>query len=238
VFTIDFDLIKIKSGERILDAGCGSGRHSWEICRLADCTAYSLDIEEEDLRRTRYVFKSMDERGESNGKWEAIKGDIMDLPFRDACFDEVICSEVLEHVLDDQQGVRELVRVLKKGGIMAVSVPTYLTEVVYWRLSKDYSHPGGHIRKFKFRQITDLLEKNNLSIYAVRRKHALHSIYWLLRCLFGINNEKARIPLLYHRFLAWDIATKHKFFRLLEDFLNVFFPKSIVIYALKKGEDW
>ncbi len=235
MLTVDFDLLQMRDGERILDAGCGNGRHSWEACKLGDYSVFSLDMDEDCLRKTRYVLDLMDQQGESDGEWHVMRGNVMTLPFEDASFDRVICSEVLEHVLDDQQGVRELVRVLKPGGIMAISVPTYLTEAIFWRISKDYSHPGGHIRKYKAKGIVDLLQKNNLSVYAIRHKHAFHSIYWFFRCLFGLNNEKAFIPSLYYRFLAWDITTKHKFFRLLENFLNLFFPKSIVIYALKKG---
>ena len=232
MLTIDYSLLGIKDGERVLDVGCGEGRHSWEACKTANCLVYALDIEVGGLDKARYMFQDMDKRGESRGRWILIKGDTVSLPFKDATFDKIICSEVLEHIPDDQQSIRELVRVLKDDGIIAISVPTYLPEAICWKLSRDYhDQPGGHIRIYKTSELVAPLRQNNLHLYATRYKHALHSIYWILRCLFGVNKEKALIPSLYYKFLVWDIKTKSKPIRLLEDFLNHFFPKSMVFYA-------
>ena len=133
-------------------------------------------------------------------------GDVLNLPFRDGAFDKIICSEVMEHVIDDERGAQELVRILKDGGSMAVTVPTYLSETMYWTISKDYwGFPGGHIRKYKVRRLVRLLERQGLKVYAIRYKHSFHTIYWLLRCIFGVKNENALIPSIYHRFLVRQI---------------------------------
>ncbi len=237
MLTVDHRLLGVEAGHQVLDVGCGSGRHSWGIYKQVDCSVYCLDIGEEDLKKTMYALFLIDEEDGRSGRWSAIRGDAMNLPLKDASFDRVVCSEVLEHLVDDSEGIKELVRVLKADGMLAVSVPTYLTETVYWRVSKDYNgNPGGHVRKYRAGRLIELLYQSDLRICAIRRKHALHSIYWLLRCLFGINNEKALIPSLYHRFLVWDLNTKSRPVRLLDDICNHIFPKSIVIYA-RKGED-
>lgn len=125
-------------------------------------------------------------------------------------------------------------RVLKDDGTLAVSVPSYLPETICWKLSRGYhGKPGGHIRIYKASELISKLQQNNLHIYAIRHKHALHSFYWISRCLFGISNEKALIPSLYHKFLVWDIYHNSKPVRLLDDFLNKFFAKSLVLYARK-----
>lgn len=235
MLTIDHNLLGVQDGERVLDIGCGGGRHSWEVCKQVNCLVYGLDIDVGELSNARQMFQALDRQGESRGKWMLIKGDTMNLPFKDASLDKIICSEVLEHVLDDKQGIKEMVRVLKDDGLVAISVPTYLTEAICWKLSRDYhSNPGGHIRIYKTDELVSPLLQNNLQIYATRRKHALHSIYWVLHCLFGVNRQKALIPSLYHKFLVWDIKTKSPPVRLLENFLNRFFPKSTVVYAAKK----
>jgi 2-polyprenyl-3-methyl-5-hydroxy-6-metoxy-1,4-benzoquinol methylase len=234
MLTIDYDLVGIKDGERILDVGCGEGRHSWEACKRNNCQVCALDIEVANLKKAHSTLYLLDEQGETKGNWILVRGDITSLPFKDASFDKVICSEVLEHIPDDFQGIRELVRVLKDDGTLAVSVPSYLPEAICWKLSRDYhSKPGGHTRIYKASELVSKLQQNNLHIYAIRHKHALHSFYWISRCLFRVNNEKALIPSLYHKFLVWDIKTKSRLVGLLDDLLNKFFSKSIVLYAHK-----
>jgi SAM-dependent methyltransferase len=52
-----------------------------------------------------------------------VKADITDLPFPDDSFDVILCSHVLEHVVDDRKAMRELHRVLRPGGWAVVLVP-------------------------------------------------------------------------------------------------------------------
>ena len=234
MLTVDYDLLGIAAGERVLDVGCGEGRHACRAYEEAACTVCALDLDPANVAKTRYLLRLEDEEGRSQSSYLALRGDALQLPFRDTHFDKVICSEVLEHVPDDRQAVRELARVLKEDGTLAVSVPTYFSEMVYWRLSPDYHHqPGGHIRKYRLRRLVNLLREQGLSVHTTRRKHGLHFFYWLLRCIFGINRDEARIPALYHRFLVWDIVTKTRPIRLLENMLNPLIAKSVVLYARK-----
>ncbi|MEE9284340.1 MAG: SAM-dependent methyltransferase, partial [Dehalococcoidia bacterium] len=93
--------------------------------------------------------------------------------------------------------------------------------------------PGGHVRKYRARELVALLQRHGLRVYATRRMHALHAPYWLLRCLFGVTRDDARIPALYHRFLVWDIEKKTRPVRLLDRLLNPIIAKSAVFYAHK-----
>ncbi len=234
MLTVNFKLFPIENGDRFLDVGCGEGRHSFEACRLNPGMVCALDMDDLSLRKTHYVLHYMDTQQASRATWNVMRADSLNLPFRDASFDKIICSEVLEHVADEEEGIRELVRVLKPGGMLAVTVPTYLSEAVYWALDKDYyNHPGGHVRKFRASGLIAALRRNNLAICAIRYEHAFHSIYWLLRCIFGLKNEKAGIPALYYKFLELQIVTGSKFAQSMERVLNFFFPKSIVIYTRK-----
>ncbi len=234
MLTIDFDLIELKDGERVLDVGCGEGRHTWEACKRNSGLVYALDIEEDNLKKVHYSLFLMEQKGEVRGKWLLTRGNITSLPFADGSFDKVICSEVLEHIPDDHQAISELVRVLKDNGTLAVSVPSYLPESIIWKLSKTYhSKPGGHIRIYKTGELVAKLKQHDLLPYATRHKHALHSFYWISRSFFGVENEKARLPALYYKFLVWDIKRKSKPVRLIDDFLNKFFSKSLVLYARK-----
>jgi SAM-dependent methyltransferase len=182
------------------------------------------------------MFHSLKAQKETKGDYHLLIANVTNLPFKDGCFDKIICSEVLEHITDDKLAVRELLRVIKKDGVIGISVPHYLAESVCWKLSKDYyGFPGGHIRKYRTQELLGLVDSAGLSVYSIRHKHALHSsFYWMLRCVFGIKREKARIPAIYNRFLEWDLRTNHRFFRWVEGLLNHLCPKSVAIYARRK----
>lgn len=234
MLTVNFELFRIEAGDRFLDVGCGEGRHSFEAFRLGSDMVCALEMDDLCLRKTHYVLHYMGTQKVANGSWHVMFGDALRLPFKDASFDKVICAEVLEHVEDDDRGIGELVRVLKPGGLLAVTVPTYLTESVYWALDEDYyNHPGGHVRKYKAQELMKSLRRHNLAIYAIRYEHAFHTIYWLLRCIFRLKNEQAWVPALYHKFLVLQIVTRSKFAQRMERIFNFVFPKSIVIYTRK-----
>jgi len=237
MLTVDLDLLEINGHEFILDAGCGNGRHVWNVCKHNKGASIACDIDAQSLKTAGFMLDQMEQKGETKGYWHLVSGSITNLPFCKEYFHKVICSEVLEHIHDDNVAVRELTRVLKPGGILAVSVPTYFAESVCWKISNAYHNtPGGHIRIYKRHELLNLLKKNDLDIFAIRHKHAFHSIYWWLRGIFGLNNEKAFIPVQYYRFLVWDIYNGHKYTSHIENFLNQFFPKSTVIYCRKPNK--
>ncbi len=222
----------------MLDAGCGGGRHIWQMCKANKGSSVALDLDIASLQKASCMLYQMDEKKETAGSWHMVAGSVTSLPFADAEFHKVICSEVLEHIPDDDKAVSELNRVLKPGGVLAVSVPSHFAESICWKISDDYHNaPGGHIRIYKQRDILDLLRKFNLDIYAIRYKHALHSAYWWVKGIFGLKNEKALIPSLYYKFLVWDIYSGHKYTKWIEGGLNHVFPKSTVIYCRKPAEN-
>jgi len=234
MLTIDLDLLEINGNENILDAGCGHGRHIWQVCKVNRGRSVAFDLDVTSLKQAWCVLHAMDEKKETVGDWHLVSGSVTSLPFEDGLFDKVMCSEVLEHVPDDSAAVSEFTRILKPGGILAVSVPSHFAESVCWKISDDYHNsPGGHIRIYRQSEILDLLKKFNLDIYAIRYKHALHSIYWWSKGLFGLKNEKAFVPSQYYKFLVWDIYSGHRYTKWLENSLNHVFPKSTVIYCHK-----
>ena len=78
------------------------------------------------------------------------------MPYADGTFDCVIASEILEHVPEDDRAIAELVRVLKPGGSLAITVPRWLPEKVCWVLSDEYhANEGGHIRIYRADALRD-----------------------------------------------------------------------------------
>ncbi len=161
-------------------------------------------------------------------------GNINDIPLKDSCLDAVICSEVLEHVNSPNESVRELVRVLKPGGVMALSVPRYLPELICWKLSEEYSKtPGGHVRIFKHQELKNLAVSNGLEYQSFHWAHGLHSPYWWLQCLFWKTKENSFLVKQYHKLLVWDLMKKPLFTKILESILQPLIGKSLVMYFRK-----
>jgi SAM-dependent methyltransferase len=232
MLTVDFHRLPLKTGDRILDAGCGEGRHVF-ACMRNDCVTFGMDLNRTSLLKALYILKQMKGRKDGKGHFFLLQGDALQFPFPKETFDKIICAEVIEHVKNDQLGISELARILKMNGKIAITVPTVFTEYLYDYLSKEYFQtPGGHIRKVKPNLLASSMEMNGLHVYAVGFAHSLHSPYWMLRCIFGLHDEKAFIPALYRKFLHLSLYSKP--LRFMERILNSFFPKSIILYAQKK----
>lgn len=232
MLTADFELLDIRPGDRVLDAGCGTGRHACEIFRTLGADVVGVDLNREDLIKAAFVLDLIDRDG---GSWVVSQADATKLPFRDNAFDVVICSEVLEHIPANRAAIAELVRVLKPGKDIVVSVPRFLPERICWALSSDYhNEPGGHIRIYTKGELLSLLEDAGTHCWRVRYKHALHAPYWWLKCIVGHRNEGSLWVNLYKRFLEWDIMKHPPLTRMLDKMLNPLIAKSIVFY-LRKG---
>ena len=233
MLTVDFKQIPLKAGMGVLDAGCGSGRHLCEAFRTPGVAVVGVDMKWDDLCKAKGFLTLM--AREQGGHWMVSRADITRLPFADGSFDVVVCSEVLEHIADNRTAIAELIRVLKPGGNLAVTVPRFLPESVCWLLSEAYHRePGGHIRIYKKRELLALLEEAGARCRMIRYRHGLHSPYWWLKCLVGHKNEKSPLVKAYKRFLEWDIVRRPSLTALLDMILNPLIGKSIVFY-LKKG---
>ncbi len=119
------------------------------------------------------------------GSWLLSVSDITCLPFEDASFDLVICSEVLEHIPDEKTAVREIIRVLKPGGTLVVSVPRYFPERICWALSDAYHQTAnGHIRIYRKQQLVRLLEAQG-AVYQFKSFCPQHSFPVLVAEMSG-----------------------------------------------------
>lgn len=234
--TIDFDRIHLSAGERLLDLGCGEGRHAISAYMTENLEAVGIDLSINDLKITRDRFSQFVEPGNSEKSLVISVADGHQLPFANDAFDKVICSEVLEHIPDYRAVIREIHRVLKPGGIAALSVPRFFPEWVCWQLSDEYHEvPGGHIRIFNAKGLRRDMEASGFIFYAKHHAHSLHVPYWWLKCLLWRDEgeENARIVDLYHRFLTWDLMKQPAITRVLDKMLNPVMGKSVVLYFVK-----
>lgn len=235
--TIDFDRLQLRSGDRILDVGCGEGRHTIGAYLNADVEAIGVDLSEKDLQTAKERFADFEEKNNSRKSLLFQKADALALPFADNSFDKVICSEVLEHIPDYQGVLAEINRVLKPDGLLAVSVPRAWPEEICWRLSKAYRKvEGGHIRIFNATQLRNDVEDLGWKRYSRHWAHALHAPFWWLKCWYW-DNEDSRLVQWYHSFLVWDLMKRPWLTRGLEWLLNPVMGKSVVMY-FERGKDF
>ncbi|MCP4603064.1 MAG: class I SAM-dependent methyltransferase [Proteobacteria bacterium] len=236
MITVDFSRLNIEPGYRILDIGCGTGRHACEVSRQDGVTVFGIDVSRDDLQEAKKRLLYHEKVGEhGGGPWLVSIADIAHLPFKDCEFDLVICSEVLEHIPDQKAAVRELVRILKPGKDLVVSVPRFFPERICWALSKEYhTTEGGHVRIYKKKQLLSLLEEEGIEKWAEHSAHGLHTPYWWLKCAVGPQRDDSSLVNLYHRLLVWDIMRHPWITRTLDNMLTPFIGKSIVVYSRRK----
>ena len=236
MLTANYDKLGLKPGDKILDLGCGFGRHAFEAARRG-AYVVALDAGEDEVNGVLNTFAAMVEAGElpqATTKVGVVQGDALNLPFPDNTFDRVICSEVLEHIPNDQGAMAELTRVLRPGGTMAITIPRWGPELINWALSDEYHMtPGGHVRIYRRRVAQGRLEKTGLKVTGHHYAHGLHSPYWWLKCLVGTKNDTHWAVKAYHRLLVWDIMKGPALTRNLEKVLSPLMGKSLIIYQRK-----
>ncbi|MEJ7796437.1 MAG: methyltransferase domain-containing protein [Nocardioides sp.] len=232
MLTVDFDRLGLRPGERVLDLGCGAGRHAFEMYRRgADVIAFDQDADE--LSGVRDLFVAMREAGEvpEGAEADVKEGDALALPFADGEFDRVVAAEILEHIPDDLSAIAELVRVTRPGGTVALTVPRWLPEAINWKLSDDYHNvPGGHIRIYTDKELAAKAEDAGLVLEGHGYAHGLHTPYWWIKCAVGVTNDDHPLAKAYHRLLVWEIMKQPKLLQYAGRVLDPLIGKSMVLY--------
>ncbi|MBN1688958.1 MAG: class I SAM-dependent methyltransferase [Candidatus Omnitrophica bacterium] len=107
--------LNFQKNEKVLDCGCGLGT-MMALVKKIDPSLSLIGLDFDSMR----LKTAKDVAGAGN---RFVQGSVLKLPFLDASFDKIICSELLEHLEDDFLALQELFRVLKPGGVLSISVP-------------------------------------------------------------------------------------------------------------------
>lgn len=232
---MDFRRFPIRTGDHVLDLGCGAGRHAFEVYRRG-AHVVAFDRDSAELAEVAKMLGAMEYAGEvqDGASAKTVQGDALRLPFPDGSFDKIIAAEVLEHIPDDMSAMAELLRVLTPGGRLAVTVPSWLPERICWALSEDYhTAPGGHVRIYTRAELEAKLKATGFQVNGHHHAHGLHSPYWWIKCAVGVQNNEHPIAKAYHQVLVWDIMKRPLATRAAERVLNPLIGKSVVVYFTK-----
>ena len=235
MWTVDLDALGLRDGERVLDLGCGEGRHVHALRCRGGVDVVGADLAHDRVAAARDGLATLSVP--QAGSADFLVADALRLPFGDRSFDHVVCSEVLEHLPDYRSALREIDRVLRAGGTLSVSVPRFWPEWLCWRLSAEYHREeGGHVRIFRASRLRGEIEALGLRYQRRHWAHALHTPYWWLQCLLWRRRSRSRLVRAYHRLLVWDLMRRPALTRMMEAALDPVLGKSVVLYFAKDGE--
>ena len=246
MITVDFNRLDMAPGKKILDMGCGEGRHTARASEYPGTLCVGADHCHADLVTARekiLLHHSLLAPEQPAGRWTLHRADITRMPYHDHAFHTVICSEVLEHIPAHNRAVKELVRILRPGGTLVVTVPRQWPERLCWKLCRQYGYgnsPGGHIRIYRAGPLIRKITGQGMTLTHHHHAHALHTPYWWIKCLEGLEVRPHGLSTLYHRLLVWDLMEKPAITRMMDRLLNPIMGKSLVLYFQRPraARDW
>jgi 2-polyprenyl-3-methyl-5-hydroxy-6-metoxy-1,4-benzoquinol methylase len=156
-FSSLISLIKSLKVGSILDAGCGEGFTMDKLIKSdVGRRIEGIEYSKESILFGKKLFPRLNIRQAS----------IYDLPYKDNSFDLVICTEVLEHLLEPEKAVKEMLRVTQK--YLIVSVPNepffMLSNFLRGKNFLRFGNDEGHINHWNPFSLKNLLENQGLKI--------------------------------------------------------------------------
>lgn len=226
------DMLSPQKNDIICDLGCGDGNLSKAIVKKVK-EVHGLDISPTRVKRAK-----------KNGI-KAICSDACFTPFESGFFDKVICTEVIEHVVDPEKLICEINRILKNNGIAVLTVPLMqkiektlldvpkidLEQMDYGKMIRKYNITGAHLHSFSEQGIIKLLEETGYRIELVKYTHEYEPKFKKKLIYSTLSFLKKKVNLIKHSRVMDSIFDKliFSFYRKKENELH-----HIIILACKR----
>lgn len=198
----------------ILEIGCGIGNFTKSLLKFGN--VWAIDINEENLNQTKAVVRNKAKVG---------FGDIEQNQyfFTKKSFDCIVCINVLEHIREDVRALRNMYKLLKKGGVLIILVPAH--PFLFGSIDESI----GHFRRYEKNDLLNLLKTSGFVFDYTRTLNFLGAIGWFIsgKILKEKKVDKDKINLFNL------IASPFLF---LEDLIKPSFGTSILVIAKKKKQ--
>jgi len=171
-------LLSPNKNDIICDLGCGDGNLSKDLIKQVK-EVYGTDISPTRVERAR-----------KNGI-KAFCYDVCSTHFKSNYFDKIICSEVIEHVIEPRELLRETYRLLKGNGTVVLTVPynqviektilqipkKELEQMNFYEIIKKYNIPDAHLNSFSKEEIISIMEEEGFKVKQVDFTHKYEPIF-------------------------------------------------------------
>lgn len=178
-----------KSGERVLDAGCGDGSILFALKKHFDISLVGADFSEGALSN---AAKNSIRKGLS---LESHKADTRNLPFDQNSMDKIFSLGVIEHLPDPQNAIDELARCLRPNGLLILMTPNKFSFGRIDRVVKRFFGVWrfGHQDEFSIEELSTMILKSGLKVQkadVVKRKRfkndsTAFKLIYIFDSLFG-----------------------------------------------------
>jgi SAM-dependent methyltransferase len=147
LFSREINKAGLARTSRVLEVGTSTGANLRLLRDLGFNTLDGIDFNPEAIRYCR-----------EKGLGFVQRGDVCSLPFVNGSFDFVLATDIIEHVDDDLQALREIARVLGPGGKVLITVPAF---PILWGLQDRVSQ---HKRRYSKRELVDRVTRAGFAI--------------------------------------------------------------------------
>lgn len=164
------------SHKRILDVGCASGWFLSEVSKVfPNASCYGVDLYKEAIGYGKKHYKKLKLR----------KSDAHNLPYSDNLFDVVICCEVLEHVENPQQVLKEIGRVMTPNGLLVVEIDSgnFLFKIVWywWTSLRKGVWIDSHVHSFNTSKLNRLFKESGFTLVKKKTFNLSMGVVFLLK---------------------------------------------------------
>jgi ubiquinone/menaquinone biosynthesis C-methylase UbiE len=222
--------IAVAKEDVVLDVGCGEGGIT-NFCAQFVAQILFTDIDAEKVAATEHKLK--------NSNASSVKGVVCDcnpILFNDEVADIVVCMEVMEHVDDPADFLRELYRVGKPGARYLISVPDPVSEQLQQGLAaQEYFQKPNHIHIFQRKEFQQLVANSGLEISNIEYQGFYWTLWWLFFWNAGQDLSPPWDPLLTSWAETWSRMLDTPNGPKLKEKLDKQMPKTQVIVARKPG---